>query len=112
MIDMCKQEKGLTVSTLLDYMLAGDKYGLTTFLEAAVKFCAHVDFDLLNGKTFTSSYERMFLHKIEQEDKDISSKFSKLELKTQYAISKKRLQRMERCRRNSDPVEYYTIALS
>uniref|UniRef100_K1R8J7 BTB and MATH domain-containing protein 38 n=1 Tax=Magallana gigas TaxID=29159 RepID=K1R8J7_MAGGI len=26
MIDMCKQEKGLTVSTLLDYMLAGDKY--------------------------------------------------------------------------------------
>lgn len=109
---MCKQEKGLTVSTLLDYMLAGDKYGLTTFLEAAVKFCAHVDFDLLNGKTFTSCYERMFLHKIEQEDKDISSKFSKLELKTQYAISKKRLQRMERCRRNSDPVEDYTIALS
>lgn len=111
---MCKQEKGLTVSTLLDYMLAGDKYGLTTFLEAAVKFCAHVDFDLLNGKTFTSCYKRirMSLHKIEQEDKDISSKFSKLELKTQYAISKKRLQRMERCRRNSDPVEDYTIALS
>lgn len=50
MITMCKPNKGLTVSTLLDYILAGEKYDLTSFLNAAVEFCAHLDFHLLNGK--------------------------------------------------------------
>lgn len=52
MIAVCRPGSGLTVSTLLDYILAGDKYGLTRFLLAAVEFCAHIDFELLNGKTF------------------------------------------------------------
>lgn len=47
---ICKPDKGLTVSKLLDYILAGEKYGLTSFLEAAVEFCAHVDFELLKLK--------------------------------------------------------------
>lgn len=50
MSQMCKPDKGLTVSTLLDYILAGEKYGLTSFLEAAIEFSAYIDFELLNGK--------------------------------------------------------------
>lgn len=109
MIKLCAPNKRLTVNILLDYILAGEKYGLTRFLEAAVEFCANIDFDLLNGKSFDyysdSSDE-------EKEDKDISSKFSMIGLKTQYSISKKRLQRMEMCKRKSCKVKDYTIALS
>lgn len=112
MIAMCKPRKGLTVNILLDYILVGEKYGLTRFLETAMEFCACIDFDLLNGKTFSRSvpWPPTF---IEKEDKDISSKFSKIGLKTQYAISKKRLQRMEMDRRDSETLgDDYTIALS
>lgn len=107
MIKLCAPNKRLTVNILLDYILAGEKYGLTRFLEAAVEFCANIDFDLLNGKSFDSDSSDE-----EKEDKDISSKFSMIGLKTQYSISKKRLQRMERCKRKSCKVKDYTIALS
>lgn len=112
MIAMCEPRKGLTVNILLDYILVGEKYGLTRFIEAAMEFCACIDFDLLNGKTFSRSVPWTPTFK-EKEDKDISSKFSKIGLKTQYAISKKRLQRMEMDRRNSGTLgDDYTIALS
>lgn len=110
MIKLCAPNKRLTVNILLDYILAGEKYGLTRFLEAAVEFCANIDFDLLNGKSFNSYYSDSSDE--EKEDKDISSKFSMIGLKTQYSISKKRLQRMERCKRKSCKVKDYTIALS
>lgn len=85
----------------------GLKYGLTKFLEAAAEFCARIDFDLLNGKTFDSDDSDD-----ENECIDISLKFSKIDLKTQYAISKKRLQRMEMYRRQSKLVrDDYTIKL-
>lgn len=92
--------------------MVGEKYGLTRFLETAMEFCACIDFDLLNGKTFSRSVPWTPTFK-EKEDKDISSKFSKIGLKTQYAISKKRLQRMEMDRRDSETLgDDYTIALS
>lgn len=108
MIKMCNPDEGLTVSTLLDYILAGEKYELTRFIATAVEFCAKVDFDVLNGKTFTCTYA------VGNDDKDISSKFSKIGLKTQFAISKKRLQRIEIvCRKYSSLVaDDYKIALS
>lgn len=82
MISMCKPDKGLTVSTLLDYILAGEKY----------------------------NWELPIL---QEENKDISLKFSMIELKTQYAISKKRVQHLEMHRRNPNIGEKnYTIALS
>lgn len=111
MIAMCKPGKGLTVNILPDYILVGEKYDLARFLEVAVEFCARIDFDLLNGKLFL---EVPFSFDFEvKNDKDISSKFSKIGLKTQYAISKKRLQRMEMYRRNPDTLgKDYTIALS
>lgn len=97
MIAMCKPDKRLTVNTLLDYILVGEKYGLTRFLEAVVELCARIDFNLLNGKTSVC-------HIRERDDKNISLKFSKIGIKTQYAISKKRLQRIEiYYRRNPDP---------
>lgn len=95
MIAMCKPDKGLTVNTLLDYILAGEKYGFTRFIEAAVELCARIDFDLLNGKTF--------LRFLETQDKNISLKFSKIGINTKYAISKKRLERIEKYyRKNPD----------
>lgn len=99
MIAMCKQDERLTVNTLLDYILVGEKYGLTRFLKAAVELCARIDFDLLNGKRFSKPWGNY----TEEEDKNITLKFSKIGIKTQYAISKKRLQRMEIYnRRNPD----------
>lgn len=92
MIAMCKPDEGLTVNTLLDYILVGEKYGLTRFLEAVVEFCARIDFDLLNGKKFFQTYGCNFS---ETQDKNLSLKFSKIGIKTKYAISKKRLQRLE-----------------
>lgn len=95
MIAMCKPDKGLTVNTLLDYILAGEKYGFTRFIEAAVELCARIDFDLLNGKTF--------LCFLETQNKNISLKFSKIGINTKYAISKKRLERIEKYyRKNPD----------
>lgn len=111
MIAMCKPDKGLTVNTLLDYILVGEKYGLTRFLEAVVEFCARIDFDLLNGKKFTQTFRYNFS---ETQDKNLSLKFSKISRKTQYAISKKRLQRLEMYYR-SNPSTYgddVTIPLS
>lgn len=100
MIAMCKPDKGLTVSTLLDYILAGDKYGLTRFLETAVEFCAKVDSDLLKGETFHRSFYLLNAHCFDKkEDKQISLKFSKIEMKTQYAILMKRVQHLEMNRR-------------
>lgn len=113
MIKLCAPNKRLTVNKLLDYILAGEKYGLTRFLEAAVEFCANIDFDLLNGKSYNSDeFDFNSDSDEENEDKDISLKFSMIGLKTQYSISKKRLQRMERCKRKSCKVKDYTIALS
>lgn len=95
MIAMCKPDKRLTVNTLLDYILAGEKYGFTRFIEAAVELCARIDFDLLNGKKFH--------YYLETQDKDISLKFSKIGINTKYAISKKRLERIEKYyRKNPD----------
>lgn len=91
MIAMCKPDERLTVNTLLDYILVGEKYGFTRFIEAAVEFCARIDFDVLNGKKFSKPWGNY----TEEEDKNITLKFSKIGIKTQYAISKKRLQRME-----------------
>lgn len=116
MIAMCKPNIGLTVSTLLDYILAGEKYGLTKFLEAAVEFCAHVDFELLNGNTFarSGSYSRGVYKKLI--DKNIFLKFSKIEFKTQFAIAKRRVQQLEmnwKKRECSDELQNdYTIQLS
>lgn len=118
MIKLCAPNKRLTVNILLDYILAGEKCGLTRFLEAAVEFCANIDLDLLNGKSYTSNItyhgsSHLFdSSDVENEDKDISLKFSMIGLKTQYSISKKRLQRMERCKRTSCKMKDYTIALS
>lgn len=116
MSQMCKPDKGLTVSTLLDYILAGEKYGLTSFLEAAIEFGAHVDFELLNG-TMTIP-KRINYNKIVYDktvDNSISLKFSKIDLKTRYKIAKKRLQKIEMDRKrgkNNDEVEEdYRIVL-
>lgn len=116
MSQMCKPDKGLTVSTLLDYILAGEKYGLTSFLEAAIEFGAHVDFELLNG-TMTIpkrvNYNKFVYDKTV--DNSISLKFSKIDLKTRYKIAKKRLQKIEMDRKrgkNNDEVEEdYRIVL-
>lgn len=112
MSQMCKPDKGLTVSTLLDYILAGE----TSFLEAAIEFGAHVDFELLNG-TMTIpkrvSYNKNVYDKTV--DNSISLKFSKIDLKTRYKIAKKRLQKIEMDRKrgkNNDEVEEdYRIVL-
>lgn len=111
MIAMCKPDKRLTVNTLLDYILVGEKYGLTRFLEAVVEFCARIDFDLLNGKQFFQSYHYNFSG---TQDKNLSLKFSKISIKTQYAISKKRLQRLEMYYRSNPSVsgDDVTIPLS
>lgn len=121
MITMCKPNKGLTVSTLLDYILAGEKYGLTSFLNAAVEFCAHLDFHLLNGKQISeiSSGSSVFATKQFREmvqDRDILLKFSQIEMKTQFAIAKKRIQKLEmnvmKRKHSKGEVPDYSIPLS
>ncbi|XP_062602945.1 uncharacterized protein LOC134264698 [Saccostrea cucullata] len=106
MISKCKQGTGLTVTSLLDYIIAAEKYDLETFLDTAVEFCSHVDFDLLNGKTIQrrqSRYDNYSRHWIYddcvQEDKEISSKFLDITLKTRHAISVERLQVLEKNKR-------------
>lgn len=96
MISMCKPDKGLTVSILLDYILAGEKYDLTRFLVAAVDFCAKIDFDFLSGKTFQILLGH---HLKNKENPRIFIKFSSIEMKTRYAIAMKRVQHLEMNRR-------------
>lgn len=99
MITMCKPKSGVTVSTLLDYILAGEKYELTRFLKAAVDFCAQIDYQLLSGKSkpnFLAVSSDMDYRFGPTEDKLISWKFSKIELKTQFAIAEKRLLQLEK----------------
>lgn len=106
MIAMCKPDKGLTVSRLLDYILEGEKHGLTRFLEAAVEFCAYIDFDLLNGK-------KIYALHYHNENKEISLKFSKIQLNTRYAILKARVHHLEMYKKFPNSVDKdYTIALS
>lgn len=107
MIRMCTPQSGVTVSRLLDYILAGEKYGLTRVLETAVEFCAKIDFDFLTGKQFQINY-RAFQSFIFTENTSIYSKFSNIDIKTRYAIALKRVQHLEMNRRkleNSHPVE-------
>nr|XP_034324313.1 BTB and MATH domain-containing protein 47-like isoform X4 [Crassostrea gigas] len=112
MIIMCTPKSGVRVSTLLDYILAGEKYGLTRFLEAAVEFCAKIDFDFLTGKKFLKQLKSFKM----TEDLRIYSKFSNIDMKTRYAIAMKRVQHLEMNRRkleNSQTVEDdYKIPLS
>lgn len=98
MINMCKPHTQLTVSTLLDFILTGELYGLTRFLKVAVEFCAHVDFELLNGKKMKVGYidecgNCLSYHKAE--DHTITAKFLEIESETRYAIAEKRLQYLE-----------------
>nr|XP_034315577.1 kelch-like protein 40 [Crassostrea gigas] len=102
MIAMCKPGTRLTVSTLLDYILAGEKYDLTMFLETAVAFCARINFHVLNGKSIEQinianslgiKRNKYFEEKLL--NPNISLKFSKVGLKTQFAIAKKRVQLLE-----------------
>lgn len=91
---------GLTVSILLDYILAGEKYDLTRFIEIAVEFCARINFNHLNGTTIEEKYYISgHVHHVNLEetlqDQNISLKFSEIDLKTQFAIAKKRLQLLE-----------------
>lgn len=103
MIAMCKPGTRLTVSILLDYILAGEKYDLTMFLETAVAFCARIKFHVLNGKSIEQiniansslgvKRKKYFEEKLL--NPNISLKFSKIGLKTQFAIAKKRVQLLE-----------------
>lgn len=102
MIAMCKPDERLTVSTLLDYILVGEKYGLTRFLEEAVELCALIDFHFLHGSEF--KFTQVIGNSLESRDKNIALKFSEVSLQTRYAISKKRLLCLEMYyRSNPDP---------
>lgn len=110
MIRMCEPESGVTVSLLLDFILAGERYGLTRFLEAAVEFCANIDYQLLSGKS-EPLCAVMPCTSEPTEDIPISSislKFSNIEFKTQFAIAEKRLFQLETITYRSD----YRIPLS
>lgn len=106
MIQMCKPGTGITVSTLLDYILAAEKFDLTTFLETAANFSARVDYDLLLGNTFEAKLHEVGWNETYtlemSENKDISSKFSKINIETRLLIAEKRLQHLEMNRRKRD----------
>lgn len=115
MIAMCKPSTGLTVSTLLDYILAGDKYSLTRFPKAAVEFCAKIDFDFLTGKIFRKYSNAYQCYSFDiTEDLSIYSKFSDIDIKTRYEIAMKRVQHLEMKRRksNTQTEDDYKIPLS
>lgn len=105
MIAMCTPGMGLTVSILLDYILAGEKYDLTRFIDIGVEFCARINFNHLNGTTiekrytYSKNYRNENVRHVNLEetlrDKNMSLKFSKIDLKTQFAIAKKRLKLLE-----------------
>ena len=105
MIQMCKPGTGITVSTLLEYILAAEKFNLTVFLETAANYSARVDYELLRGKTFKKIplYSFASTPKLEMSvNKDISSKFSKINIETRLLIAEKRLQHLEMNRRKRD----------
>lgn len=108
MIQMCKPGTGITVSTLLDYILAAEKFDLTSFLETAANYSARVDYELLLGNTFEKKLHEHELSRRKtytletSENKDISSKFSKINIKTRLLIAEKRLLLLEMNRRKRD----------
>lgn len=106
---LCQPGTGITISTLLDYILAAEKFNLGQFLESAVKFCARVDFDLLNGKKYSRISQRFGNTQYKKSiDKDVQKKFLQLSIETQFSIAKKRLKFLEmykKKRDNSDSVE-------
>lgn len=80
MFQMCKLDKSLIVSILLDYILVGEKYGLISFLEVVIEFSVYVDFEFFNGKMIIKSwvncknvYDKMI-------DNSIFLKFLKIDL--------------------------------
>lgn len=102
MIAMCEPDKRLTVNTLLDYILVGEKYGLTSFIEAAVELCALIDFHILHGREY--KFTQMNGNSLESTNNKIRLKFSKIGIQTRYAISKRRLLCLEMYyRSNPDP---------
>ncbi|XP_061166618.1 uncharacterized protein LOC133175512 [Saccostrea echinata] len=117
MISQCDPGTDITVDILLDYILAAEKYDLTTLLDTAVKFCSRVDFDHLQGKTIERKYRgsSKWVYDV-QETEHISSKFSKINIKTQLAISVKRLQVLEmnkrKSKKNEETEEDYVLMLS
>ncbi|XP_062574907.1 kelch-like protein 38 [Saccostrea cucullata] len=118
LISMCKPGTSLTVTSLLDYIIAAEKYGLEKLLDAAMKFCARVDYGLLNGKIFNRSYdyERGKYQYKPTVDKRISEKFKNIDPKHQHTIAEKRLHFLEMNKRrksNKDPVTAdYNLMLS
>ncbi|XP_062574008.1 uncharacterized protein LOC134235859 [Saccostrea cucullata] len=96
MISKCNPDTDITVETLLDYILAAEKFDLQKFLDTAVEFCSRVDFDHLQGKTIERKqvYKKGWVYEV-RETEHISSKFAKMKIKTQLAISVKRLQVLE-----------------
>lgn len=92
MIAMCEPDKRLTVNTLLrllDYILVGEKYGLTSFIKAAVELCALIDFHILHGREY--KFTQMNGNSLESTNNKIPLKFSKIGIQTRYDISKRRL---------------------
>lgn len=89
MIAMCKPDKRLTVNTLLDYILVGEKYGLTSFIEAAVELCALIDFHIFHGREY--KFTQMNGNSLESRNNKIPLKFSKIGIQTRYDISERRL---------------------
>lgn len=111
MIRMCEPKSGVTVSLLLDFILAGEKYSLTRFLEAAVEFCANIDYKRLSGKSEPEDFDMSFIDE-PTEDNPISWKFSNIELKTQFAIAEKRLLKLETNKTTSILRSDHSIPLS
>ena len=106
MIQMCKPGTGITVNMLLDFILAAENFDLTTFLETAANYSARVDYDLLLGNTFERKqhgvgWDRTYTLE-KSENKHISSKFSKINIKTRLLIAEKRFLLLEMNRRKRD----------
>ncbi|XP_062574860.1 uncharacterized protein LOC134236698 [Saccostrea cucullata] len=106
LIDLCKPGTGLLLTSLLDYVIAAEKCDLDTLLDAAVEFCSHIGFDLLSGEMIrresrskNKPNKLMVLDSprkwIFSTNKNLSSKFSQIGLKTRYTIAVKRLQVLE-----------------
>ncbi|XP_062574908.1 kelch-like protein diablo isoform X1 [Saccostrea cucullata] len=118
MVDMCKPGTNLTVTTLLDYIIAAEKYDLHTLMDVAMTFCAHVDYYLLNGNIITRDYDavrRKYLYK-QTTDTSISTKFKNIGLEHRHKIAELRVKFLEmykRKRSSGDPItEDYSLMLS
>ncbi|XP_062602956.1 uncharacterized protein LOC134264706 [Saccostrea cucullata] len=108
MQSMCNQGQNLTVTTFLDFILAAEKYDLQNFLDTAVKFCAHVNFDLLNGRQFERRPVYKGFNYTERVNKTISLQCLKIDPKTRLAIAENRLKTLEMRNRkytNKDPLD-------